>query len=112
VLKSFARKTRDKAAALNFIKKMMTRHGKPEAIVTDGLRSYGAALEEFVGADDHECGRWLNNRVENFHQPLRRHCRSGWWADSQRSPQRRLLMRTSGTVTPFTGDVLVRSTSA
>jgi putative transposase len=36
--------TRDKAAALKFIKKAMKRHGKPEAIVNDGLRSYGAAL--------------------------------------------------------------------
>jgi putative transposase len=69
VLESFASKTRDKAAALKFIKKMMKRHGKPKAIVTDGLRSYGTALEEFVGIDDHDCGRWLNNRVENSTSP-------------------------------------------
>jgi putative transposase len=72
VLESFASKTRDKAAALKFIKKMMKRHGKPKAIVTDGLRSYGAALKELAGVDEHECGRWLNNRVENSHQPFRR----------------------------------------
>jgi transposase-like protein len=42
VLESFASKERDKAAALKFIKKAMKRHGRPRAIVTDGLRAYGA----------------------------------------------------------------------
>src|SRR5450432_137126 len=41
VLESFATETRDKAAALKFMKKLMKRHGRPEVIVTDGLRSYG-----------------------------------------------------------------------
>ena len=64
--------SRDKAAALKFIKKAMKRHGQPKAIVTDGLRSYGAALKEIGNADRQEVGRWLNNRCENSHQPLRR----------------------------------------
>ena len=72
VLESFASKTRDKAAALKFIKRMMKRHGRPKAIVTDGLRSYGAALKEIGNAEDQEVRRWLNNRVENSHQPFRR----------------------------------------
>jgi putative transposase len=46
VLESFVTKTRDKAAALTFIKKAMKRHGRTGAIVIDGLRSYGAALKE------------------------------------------------------------------
>ena len=50
----------------------MKRHGRPGAIVTDGLRSYGAALKEIGNADRQEVGRWLNNRAENSHQPLRR----------------------------------------
>jgi len=50
----------------------MKRHGRPGAIVTDGLRSYGAALKEIGAADRQEVGRWLNNRAENSHQPLRR----------------------------------------
>ena len=37
VLESYASKTRDKAAALTFIKKAMKRHGKPEAIVTEAF---------------------------------------------------------------------------
>jgi putative transposase len=39
VLESFVSKTRDKKAALSFIKKALRRHGQPEAITTDGLRS-------------------------------------------------------------------------
>jgi putative transposase len=72
VLESYASKTRDKAAALTFIKKAMKRHGKPEAIVTDGLRSYKAAMKEIGNAEDQEVGRWVNNRAENSHQPFRR----------------------------------------
>ena len=72
VLEAFATRTRDKGAALKFLKKMMKRHGKPRAIVTDGLRSYGAAMKEIGNAGVHETGRWLNNRAENSHQPFRR----------------------------------------
>jgi putative transposase len=72
VLESFVTKTRDKKAALKFLKKAMRKHGQPEVIVTDKLRSYGAALKE-LGADDRqETGRWLNNRAENSHLPFRR----------------------------------------
>jgi len=72
-LESFVTKTRDKAAALKFIKKAMKRHGRPKAIVTDGLRSYGAAMKA-LGARDLQApiGRWKNNRVENSHLPFRR----------------------------------------
>jgi len=72
VLESFATKERDKAAALSFMKRMMKRHGRPKAVVTDGLRSYGAAMKEIGNADRQEVGRWLNNRAENSHQPFRR----------------------------------------
>jgi putative transposase len=41
-------------------------------IVTDRLRSYGAALRDIGGADRQETGRWLNNRAENSHLPFRR----------------------------------------
>ena len=72
VLESFVTKTRDKAAALAFIKRAMKRHGTPQVVVTGGLRSYGAALKEIGSADRQEVGRWLNNRAENSHQPFRR----------------------------------------
>lgn len=72
VLESFATKTRDKAAALKFMKKALRRHGRAERIVTDGLRSYRAAMDELGNAERQETGRWINNRVENSHQPFRR----------------------------------------
>jgi putative transposase len=72
VLESYVTVERDKAAALKFIKKAMKRHGQPKTIVTDGLRSYCAALKEIGNAERREVGRWLNNRAENSHQPLRR----------------------------------------
>jgi putative transposase len=72
VLESFASKERDKAAALKFIKMALKRHGRPRAIVTDGLRSYKAAMAELGNAGKQEIGRWANNRVENSHLPFRR----------------------------------------
>lgn len=71
VLESFVTKTRDKAAALKFMKKALKRHGSPEAITTDGLRSYKAAMTELGCEDKQEVGRWANNRVENSHLPFR-----------------------------------------
>ena len=41
-------------------------------IVTDKLRSYGAAMKTIGAAERRRTGRWLNNRAENSHQPLRR----------------------------------------
>jgi len=72
VLESFVTKTRDKKAALKFLKKAMRKHGCPDVFVTDLLRSYGAALKEIGAADRQETGRWLNNRAENSHLPFRR----------------------------------------
>ncbi len=72
ILESVATKTRDRKVALKLLKKSMKRHGRPENIVTDRLRSYGAALKDLGHGDDREIGRWLNNRAENSHLPFRR----------------------------------------
>jgi len=72
VLEVLATKERDKAAALKLMKRLMKRYGRPETIVTDGLRSYGAAMKELGNAERQELGRWKNNRAENSHQPFRR----------------------------------------
>jgi len=72
VLESFVTKSRNKKAALKFLKKAMRKHGRAEVLVTDKLRSYGAALKEIGALDRQETGRWLNNRVENSHLPFRR----------------------------------------
>ena len=71
ILESYITKTRDKEAALRFMKKTLKRHGSPEAITTDGLRSYRAAMNELGNPDRQEVGRWANNRVENSHLSFR-----------------------------------------
>jgi putative transposase len=50
----------------------MKRHGRPKVIVTNRLRSNRAAMNVIGNAADRECGRRLNNRAENSHQPFRR----------------------------------------
>ncbi|MEQ8558199.1 MAG: IS6 family transposase [Henriciella sp.] len=71
VLESYVTKTRDKSAALRFLKKAMKRYGSPRVVVTDRLRSYGAAMKDIGNIDRQEVGRHLNNRAENSHLPFR-----------------------------------------
>ncbi len=72
VLESYVTRIRDKKAALSFMRKALKRHGAPDAITTDGLRSYGAAVGELGNREKQEVGRRANNRVENSHLPFRR----------------------------------------
>jgi transposase-like protein len=44
----------------------------PKVLVTDKLRSYGAAKSELGLSARHEQGLRRNNRAENSHQPVRR----------------------------------------
>jgi len=57
---------------LKFLRKAMKRYGGPEVVVTDKLRSYGAAMKVFGNADRPETDRWVNNRAGNSHLPFRR----------------------------------------
>jgi putative transposase len=72
VLESYVTRTRDKQAALTFLKKAMKRYGRPQEVVTDRLRSYGAAMREIGNGHRQAAGRHLNNRAENSHLPFRR----------------------------------------
>jgi putative transposase len=72
VLEAYVTKTRNRKAALKFLRKAMKRYGQSDVFVTDRLPTYSAALREAGMADRQQTGRWLNNRVENSHQPLRR----------------------------------------
>ena len=72
VFEVFATKRRDRIAALKFLKRMMKRYGRPGSIVTDQLRSFGAAMKVIGNDANQEFGRWLNNRAENSHQRFRR----------------------------------------
>nr|WP_223798835.1 DDE-type integrase/transposase/recombinase [Sphingomonas nostoxanthinifaciens] len=66
----YQRTRRGRSASLH--EEALKRHGAPEAVTTDGLRSYRAAMTELGNEDKQEVGRWANNRVENSHLPFRR----------------------------------------
>ncbi len=69
VLEILVQPQRDKAAAVRLLRKLLRRQGfVPTVIVTDKLRSYGAALREIGFSGLHEQGLRANNRVENSHQ--------------------------------------------
>ena len=63
---------RDKRAAKRFLRKLLRDNAKPKVVVTDKLRSYGAALRELLPRTEHRQSRYLNNLAENSHQRTRR----------------------------------------
>lgn len=61
---------RDKAATRRFFRRLLkTTCSVPRVIVTDKLRSYGAAHREVMPSVEHRSHKGLNNRAENSHQP-------------------------------------------
>jgi len=72
VLETYVTRLRYRKMALKFLRKTMKRFGQPHVIVTDKLRSYGAAMKVIGNANRQETGRWPNNRAENSHLPFRR----------------------------------------
>ena len=72
VLETCVTRRRDKTAALKSLRETLKRYGRPKTIVTDRLRSYRSAMKVIGNAAAQACGRWLNNRAENAHQPFRR----------------------------------------
>ena len=72
ILESYVTRTRDKDAALTFMKKALKRHGSPATIVTDALKSYVAAMRDLGNGEKQQVGRHANNRAENSHLPFRR----------------------------------------
>ena len=73
VLDILVQKRRDKRAAKKLLRKLLKKQGfSPSSIVTDKLKSYGAALRDLGLSSRHETGGRLNNRAEVSHQPVRR----------------------------------------
>jgi putative transposase len=60
----------------------------PDKLVSDDLRSYGAACRDLGISHRHHRGRWRNNRAENSHQPTRRRERKMQGFKSAGSAQR------------------------
>jgi putative transposase len=72
VLDILVQRRRDKTAAKKFFRKLLKRcRYVPRVIVTDRLKSYGAAKRELLPGVEHRQHRYLNNRAENSHQPTR-----------------------------------------
>jgi putative transposase len=73
VLDILVQDRRNATAAKRFFKRLLAGlKYKPKRIVTDGLRSYGAAKREVLPEVRHRTSRYLNNRAENSHRPTRR----------------------------------------
>lgn len=73
VLDEILQPKRDKRAAKRLLRRLITRLGFiPKRIITDKLRSYGAAKREIAPNLDHWSHNGLNNRAENSHLPFRK----------------------------------------
>jgi putative transposase len=63
---------RNQKAAKRFFRKLLTGlQYVPRVIITDQLKSYGAAKREILPGVEHRQHKGLNNRAENSHQPTR-----------------------------------------
>ena len=76
VLDVLLQKNRDTGAAKRFFRRLIDDQELPERIVTDGLRSYGAALRELPELDASEhvsvsAAERQNNLIEQSHRPTR-----------------------------------------
>lgn len=72
VLEILVQSRRNKKAALKLMRKLLKGHGlRPDAIITDKLPSYGAALSDLGMKARHITGGRSNNRAENSHLPVR-----------------------------------------
>ncbi|WP_370270042.1 IS6 family transposase [Streptomyces sp. V4I8] len=68
VLDILVTNTRDTAAARRFFRKLLKgTETLPRVIVTDRLRSYGAAHRDVMPSVEHRSSKYLNNRAENSH---------------------------------------------
>jgi transposase-like protein len=93
VLDLLVQSRRDKKAAVRLIRKLLRKQGfVPTVLVTDKLRSYGAARRDLGLSARHEQGLRQNNRAENSHQPVRRRERKMQGFKSPGSAQRFLSM--------------------
>jgi putative transposase len=72
VLDILMQRRRDKKAAKKFFRKLLKGcQYVPRVLITDQLKSYGAAQRESLPSVEHRQHRYLNNRAENSHQPTR-----------------------------------------
>jgi putative transposase len=101
VLGILVQNRRDTAAARRFLRRVLKKtRTVPRVVVTDKLRSYGAAHREVMPSVEHHSHKSLNNRAENSHQPTRQRERAIKGFCSTGGAQR-LLAAVSGTSPHF-----------
>ena len=72
VLDILVQSQRNKKADKRFFRKLLKGlRYVPRVIITDKLKSYGAAKAEIMPGVEHRQHKRLNNRAENSHQPVR-----------------------------------------
>ena len=78
VLESYVTKRRDRKAALKFLRKAMKRYGGPEVVVTDKLRSYGAAMK-WLWTEEWTAANFCRQRICRKRSIARSRRRNGKW---------------------------------
>ena len=89
VLDEIVQVRRDTKAAKRLLTRLLRKQGcRPKRVVTDKLRSYGAAKRTVMPDVERRSHKGLNNRAENSHVPIRKRERvmQGFrlWAGLQR----------------------------
>jgi len=73
VLDEIVQNRRNTKAAKRLLTRLLKKQGvAPKRMVTDKLRSYGAARRQVMPNVEHRSHKGLNNRAENAHVPLRK----------------------------------------
>src|SRR5688500_9745192 len=89
VLDVLVQSRRNKRAAKRLLRKLLKKQCRaPRVMITDKLKSYGAAKKEIMPGVEHRQHKGLNNRAENSHQPTRRRERQMKRFKSARQAQR------------------------
>jgi len=77
VLDEIVQTRRNTKAAKRLLTRLLKKQGlAPKRMITDKLRSYGAAKRQVMPQIEHRSHKGLNNRAENSHVPLRKRERS------------------------------------
>lgn len=91
VLDILVQPRRNARAAKRFFNRLIAQFGTPRVIITDKLRSYGAAAKYFLPDVDYRAHKGLNNLIEGSHRPTRKREKKMGRFKSPRQAQRFLF---------------------